>query len=63
VQDLQNYMWTLEQVNERLQQLLCGAYERTLARAQQRDVDLRTAALLEAVDRVARAKLARGLFP
>jgi glutamate dehydrogenase (NAD(P)+) len=63
VQDLQNYMWSIEQINQRLRDLLCGAFVRTIARAEQHDVDLRTAAMIEALDRVARAKLARGLFP
>ncbi len=63
VQDLQNYMWTLDQVNERLEAVLRRAFDRTLQRAREMDVDLRTAAMIEAVDRVATAKLARGLFP
>jgi glutamate dehydrogenase (NAD(P)+) len=63
VQDTQNYMWTLEEVNARLQQILSDAFRRTLARAEQNHVDMRTAALIEGVERVAQAKLARGLFP
>lgn len=63
VQDLQNYMWSIDQINQRLRALLCGAFDRTMARAEEHDVDLRTAALIEALDRVTRAKLARGLFP
>lgn len=63
VQGTQNYMWSLEQVNERLEELLCRAFHRTLARATAEDVDLRTAAMLEGVERVVEAKLIRGLFP
>ena len=63
VQDLQNYMWTRDEVDARLEAVLRRAFDRTLARARDMDVDLRTAAMMEAVERVATAKLARGLFP
>jgi len=63
VQDTQNYMWTLDEVNARLHRILIEAYQRTRTRAQRDDVDMRTAAMIEGVQRVAEAKLARGLFP
>jgi glutamate dehydrogenase (NAD(P)+) len=63
VQGTQNYMWSLDQVNERLETLLTAAFHRTLGRARREDVDLRTAAMLEGVERVVEAKLVRGLFP
>lgn len=63
VQDLQNYMWSLDQINQRLREVLRGAFDRAQRRAREHDVDLRTAAMIEALDRVSRAKLARGLFP
>lgn len=63
VQDTQNYMWTLEEVNARLHQILSDAFHRTLTRAEQHNVDLRTAAMIEGIERVSEAKLARGLFP
>jgi glutamate dehydrogenase (NAD(P)+) len=43
--------------------VLRRAFDRTLQRARNEDMDLRTAAMIEALDRVAAAKLARGLFP
>ena len=63
VQGTQNYMWTLEEINERLKKVLTGASERVHARAAALDVDLRTAALIEGIARVTEAKLARGVFP
>jgi glutamate dehydrogenase (NAD(P)+) len=63
VQDTQNYMWTLDEVNARLQKILADAYRRTMTRAEQTGVDMRTAALIEGIQRVSEAKLARGLFP
>lgn len=63
VQDTQNYMWTLDEVNSRLHKQMVDAYERTRARSERQGVDMRTAAMIEGIERVAAAKLARGLFP
>jgi glutamate dehydrogenase (NAD(P)+) len=63
VQGTQNYMWTLEQINERLRQALAAAFQRVHARAEREEVDMRTAALMEGAARVSEAKLSRGLFP
>jgi glutamate dehydrogenase (NAD(P)+) len=63
VQDTQNYMWTLEEVNARLKTILSDAFHRTLNRSQRDNLDMRTAATVEGVERAAAAKLARGLFP
>lgn len=63
VQGMQNFMWTLEEVNTRLHEIMTDAFRRTLARAEKEDTDMRTAALIEALDRVRQAELLRGLFP
>jgi glutamate dehydrogenase (NAD(P)+) len=63
VQDTQNLSWTLEEINDRLHKIMTAAFQRTLARSQRDKVDMRTAALIEGIDRVAQAKLLRGLFP
>lgn len=63
VQGLQNYTWTLEEINARLHQTITAAFHRTMLRAQRDSVDIRTAALIEGIHRVSQAKLARGLFP
>jgi glutamate dehydrogenase (NAD(P)+) len=63
VQGLQNFMWTLDEINDRLRAILSEAFQRTRARAERDNLDMRTAALIEGIDRVAQAKLKRGLFP
>jgi glutamate dehydrogenase (NAD(P)+) len=60
---MQNFMWTLQEVNTRLHEIMTDAFRRTLARAEKEDTDMRTAALIEALDRVRQAELMRGLFP
>ncbi|MEW6753855.1 MAG: Glu/Leu/Phe/Val dehydrogenase dimerization domain-containing protein [Candidatus Latescibacterota bacterium] len=63
VQDTQNFMWTLEEINHRLRRIMLDAFSRTVERAERQKVDMRTAALMEGIDRVTQAKLLRGLFP
>lgn len=63
VQDTQNFMWPAEETNSRLHQILLDAFRRTVARAERDKLDMRTAALVEGIERVAEAKLLRGLFP
>ena len=63
VQDTQNYMWTLEEINGRLHNILIDAFERTLHRASEEKIDMRTSALIEGISRVTQAKLLRGIFP
>ncbi len=63
VQGTQNFTWTLEEINNRLHQTLGNAFERTLDRSQRDKVSMRTAALMEGIERVTQAKLLRGLFP
>ncbi len=63
VQDSQNYMWTLEEINSRLHNILIDAFGRTVHRAAEDKIDMRTSALIEGINRVTQAKLLRGIFP
>ncbi len=63
VQGTQSYMWTLEEINERLHRILTGAFQRTLLRSQRDRLDMRTAALIEGSDRIAEARLSRSVSP
>lgn len=63
VQNAQEFSWTLEEVNDRLHHIMVEAFQRTLVRSQRDDVDMRTAALMEGINRVTEAKLLRGVFP
>ena len=63
VQGLQNLMWPLEEINERMRNILTDAMTRTRRRAEADKLDMRTAAMIEALNRVGTANLLRGLFP
>jgi glutamate dehydrogenase (NAD(P)+) len=63
VQDTQNLSWTADEVSSRLHKVLVDAFVRTLRRSNSRGVNMRTAALMEGIERVASAKLLRGVFP
>jgi len=63
VQGTQNYMWSLQEINDRLHQIITEAFQRTYLRSQSDQVDMRTAATIEGIERVTQAKLSRGAFP
>jgi glutamate dehydrogenase (NAD(P)+) len=63
VQNTQEFSWSLEKVNNHLHKIMVHAFQRTLVRSQRDKIDMRTAALIEGISRVAEAKLFRGVFP
>ncbi len=63
VQDLNRDHWTEAVVNEKLRTIMVKAFHETLEIAQRESCDMRTAAYLLAVDRVANAMSMRGLYP
>jgi glutamate dehydrogenase (NAD(P)+) len=63
VQDLQFFFWTLDEVNERLRQVMTSAYGKVRTLADQKEVDMRTAADMIAMGDVAKAIQLRGIFP
>ena len=63
VQDRQAFFWTEDEINARLKQIMTASYEAVKARAEREGVNLRTGAYLLAVERVAAASTARGLYP
>jgi len=63
VQDLQQFFWDENEVNERLQQILGRAFARVMERVQHDKVPHRTAAMAIGVEKVRNAKRTRGLFP
>jgi glutamate dehydrogenase (NAD(P)+) len=62
VQDLQNYFWTETQINRRLRQVLIKAFREVYVKTDHQ-LDMRTAALMLGVGRVAEGERVRGLFP
>ena len=63
VQDLQNFFWEEDQVNERLTKIMKYSYAHVEAAMNQHKTDMRTAALIIGVKRVADATIRRGIFP
>jgi glutamate dehydrogenase (NAD(P)+) len=63
VQGLQNFFWSLNEVNDELQKVMERAFDAVNAKADQADCDYRTAAYTIAVSRVAEACKLKGLFP
>jgi glutamate dehydrogenase (NAD(P)+) len=63
VQGTQNYMWSLDDINSRLQGLMSDAFQRVVRRSEEQHLDMRSAALIEGIARVTEAKLSRGIFP
>ena len=63
VQDMQQFLWSEQQVNEKLQELMLKAFHQVRRLAKERKLSMRTAGLSLGVQKVAREKLRRGLYP
>ncbi|MGD0231480.1 MAG: Glu/Leu/Phe/Val dehydrogenase [Syntrophorhabdales bacterium] len=63
VQNLQELFWTETEITERLNRILSRSFQEILAIADKERVDMRTAALLLGIGRVAEATKLRGIFP
>jgi glutamate dehydrogenase (NAD(P)+) len=63
VQDLNRDFWNEAQVNQKLKGIMVKAFQDTLSMALREQVNMRTAAYLLAVQRVADATSMRGLYP
>ena len=63
VQDLQNFFWEESQVNERLSKIMRQAYAAVDQTMQAHKTDMRTAAMIIGVKRVADATTMRGIYP
>jgi glutamate dehydrogenase (NAD(P)+) len=62
VQDRQGYFWTEKEVNERLEFKMCEAFDAVLQTSLKYRVDLRTAAYIVAINRVATVTRLRGMY-
>ena len=62
VQDLQNFFWTEQEVNQKLRDILVRAFREVLDMSKREKVDMRLAALMIGIERVERAMLWRGLY-
>jgi glutamate dehydrogenase (NAD(P)+) len=63
VQGLQFYFWRESEITARLQEIMTRAFNRVWALASKEGTDLRTAALMEGIRRVAEGYKVRGLYP
>jgi glutamate dehydrogenase (NAD(P)+) len=62
VQDRHGYFWTEKEVNERLEAKMCEAFDVVLATAQKYTCDMRAAAYVVAINRVAIVTKLRGMY-
>jgi glutamate dehydrogenase (NAD(P)+) len=63
VQGLQSYFWDVDQINQSLDKIMVRSFDEVWSVAQDKKVDMRTAAYMNAVTRVANALKQRGIFP
>ncbi len=63
VQDLQNFFWEEDEVNRKLTKIMRHSYAAVDATMRLHKTDMRTAALIIGVKRVADATIRRGIFP
>lgn len=63
VQDLQGLFWTEGEVNNQLEKIMVRSFKEVHDLSQKHKINMRTAAYVQAVGRVADASKVRGLFP
>jgi glutamate dehydrogenase (NAD(P)+) len=63
VQDREEFFWTIDEINARLRRIMVRAFEDVYRTSLEHSVDLRLAAYMLAVSRVAEATLTRGIYP
>jgi glutamate dehydrogenase (NAD(P)+) len=63
VQNLQELLWNEEEISERLTRILKKGFAEVLHTSQKEKVDMRTAALMLGIGRVAEATRLRGIYP
>jgi len=63
VQDMQQFFWSETEVKQKLEELMLKAFAQVRRLAKQRNLPMRTAALCLGVEKVAKEKRRRGLYP
>ena len=63
VQGLQNFFWDLNEINRRLHYILEEAFECVYENTQKYNVNMKQAAMIEALEKLEKAMRLRGLFP
>lgn len=63
VQDVMSYFWDEEEINSRLKGIITRAFDTSYSLYKEKQVDMRSAAMAVAVQRLEKAMLLRGLYP
>lgn len=63
VQGLQFFFWSEEEINRRLEEIMVRSFNDVLGMSQDKNVDMRVAAYILAISRVAEATMTRGIYP
>jgi glutamate dehydrogenase (NAD(P)+) len=63
VQDLQQFFWNEREVNKQLEQIMNKAFDAVLQVHLEKQVDMRLAAYIRAIDLVNKATVIRGIYP
>jgi glutamate dehydrogenase (NAD(P)+) len=63
VQDLQQFFWNEREVNQKLEEIMNRAFDAVLKVHLEKQVDMRLAAYIRAIDRVNKATMIRGIYP
>ncbi|MDK2870933.1 MAG: glutamate dehydrogenase [bacterium] len=63
VQDLQTFFWDIEDIRKRLTKMMLSAFVEVGKAKEKYDTDMRTAAYIVAIERVANALKQRGYYP
>jgi glutamate dehydrogenase (NAD(P)+) len=63
VQDIQQFLWSEDQVNQKLEELMLRGFRQVRNLANERKLRMRTAALSLGVQKVSKEKQRRGLYP
>lgn len=63
VQDIMSFFWDEDEINGRLKKIIIKAFDSAYTMSQEKNVDMRLAAMAVAVQRLEKAMLLRGLYP
>jgi glutamate dehydrogenase (NAD(P)+) len=63
VQDREEFFWSIDEINARLRRVMVRSFDDVHRTAVEHDIDMRLAAYMLSVSRVAEATLTRGIYP
>lgn len=63
VQDFSSFFWTEDEINQRLDRIMVGAFDHIWAKGEEHKISLRTATYAVACERILTAREERGLYP